>query len=363
MKAARRKTALWALVAVAAGLTPACADSRQVNVDMTLFRGSCNNEDCAEVISGTGIIFESDGDHFSNRSGGSRLYAEAVTRDDSTVLLELAYRGTDVWDVRFREIRRGRVAYRGDILRRSFDPTTDFQGRFAGWEFELDTVDDRDTADEAPRIDVRFGQIEILGPPRTEDVARDNGSVEIQGGCGGTIELDPFIPPEDIEEPIEPDPVDPGPINPDEPPPPDEAGPFDDDDSTGCSGDTVEEDSGGGCAGDEPSDDESTGCGGDEYEDEDESTGCGGDEYDEDDDSTGCSGDSSDDDDTSGCSGDSSDDDESDTGCEGDDAAGSIALWRATRGSFRLAWPVGLVAWVNRRMRRRCEDPNDSDVG
>ncbi len=337
------------LAALGLAALAGCHDTRQVNVDMVLFRGACADARCADVVRGSGVIFESDGD---DRGGsGSRLYAEAVTSSRSTVLLELAYRGADVWNVRFREIQRGRVAYRGRIERRSFDPVLAGDGRLTGWTFEVDTVDARTEGDPSPPIRIRSGRIEILGRPSMEDVARDNGTVEIQGGCGGVIDLGPYVPPDDFDDPIDPGPA----PDPDPPPPPDpnpDPDPpiFDDDDASGCSGDTIEEDSGGGCAGDEPSDDESTGCGGDEYDEDDESTGCGGDEYDEDDDSTGCSGE--DDSESTGCAGDDTDAD-SDSGCEGDEAVGSIALWRATRGTFRLAWPMGLVAWVNRRMRRR----------
>ncbi|MEO1335258.1 MAG: hypothetical protein AAFV29_06425 [Myxococcota bacterium] len=309
---------------------------------MRLQRGSCQDPACADVIEGAGILYRPESDGFSE-DGGRTLYAEARTSSATTVLLEVAFSGNRATRVRFREIQRSQVVYRGLVVRQNFRRTA------SGWAFELDTEDARRLGvDGPPPIVVRQGQIVLLGPPDRERAASANGSVEIQGGCGGEIDID--------GRPIPPPPIDP--VDPVDPPPPVDGTPIIE--SEGCSGDPVEdpiEDDSGGCSGDDADDPDSdaSGCAGED------SSGCSGDDAESD---TGCEGDSSGEDGGGGCGGDSADggggcggDDVDAGGCDSCEGSGATAggLWtaRATRGTFRLMWPVGLVAWVNRRMRRK----------
>lgn len=367
---------VWGLVAW--GLA-ACDSSRQVDVEMTLQRGSCASPECGEVIRGTGLLFASAGRELGSEPGEPTLYSEAVTGAGTTILLEVAFRGSIVDEVRFREVERSRVLYRGRILRRSFRPTTD------GWAFALDTVDARaQGANGPPPIVVRNGTIVRRASADAEQVARDHADTDIEGGCGGSVvdtiailpdpedaEFDdptledsdfedgdfedadvedpsPTDPPEDIQDPPPPTGEPPPPDDMDDDPPPG----FFDSDGGGCSGDTADDDSGG-CDTDDEPDDEGGGCSGDEApDDHDGGGGCGGDDDGADsDEGGGCGGDDdSESDDGGGCEG-----DDDDGGCSGSSGSMSaVFTGRAVRGTFRLAWPVGLVAWVNRRMRRRC---------
>ena len=369
---------VWGLVAWSLA---GCDSSRHVDVEMTLQRGSCASPECGEVIRGTGLLFTSAGRQLGSEAGEPNLYSEAVTGAGTTILLEVAFRGSIVDEVRFREVERSRVLYRGRILRQSFRPTTD------GWAFALDTVDARAQGPNGPPpIVVRNGTIvRRASAADAEQVARDHADTDIEGGCGGSVvdtiailpdpedaEFDdptfedsdfedadfedadaedpsPTDPPEDIQnpppstgEPPPPDDMD------DDPPPPG----FFDSDGGGCSGDTADDDSGG-CDTDDEPDDEGGGCSGDEAPDDDDGGGgCGADDDGADsDDGGGCGGDDdSESDDGGGCEG-----DDDDGGCSGSSGSMSaVFTGRAVRGTFRLVWPVGLVAWVNRRMRRRC---------
>ena len=358
----------WLRVAGLLALSSAgCDSARQADVEMLIERAGCVRAACADRVSGTGVFFADDGSDVARTDGARTLYVETRTSSNTTMLLEASFVGRRIDGVELREIRRSQVIYRGRIVRRDFASTG------TGWTFSLDTVADRTSSpDGSSSIRIRNGRIRLRGTPNEAMVSNANQATEIEGGCGGGVGIylpdepvapDPLDP--DIEDPFEPDPDDPvspddpgspdDPFGPDpasdEPPPPPEDGDFGD--GGGCSGDTIEgDDSGGGCAGDDPSEEESTGCGGDESADETESTGCAGDDTSDDEQSTGCA--SADDEEAT---------DADDDGCTGDEptaSASSIFTYRAARGTFRLAWPVGLVAWVNRRMRRRCGRADES---
>ena len=308
---------------------------------MTLRRGLCSRAACSDVVQGTGIIFNANGDELSPQSGARTLYAEVRTSSGTTVLLELGLLGPDVLNVRFREIERAQVVYRGRINRRTFRPSVD------GWTFELDTEDGRLLGDAGPEpIRVRSGQIRLVQPMEPDEVARTNGLIEVQGGCGGEVDIEgqpppPIGSPPPVLPPPPPSPPPPSPPPPGLPPPApppspppssDPNAPFgSDDDETGCGGDTVEEDSGGGCSGDDTSDD---------------SGGCDDDGSSSSSDGSGCEGDSGDGGGCDGCGG-------------GGAAAGGAVTARVFRASFRLAWPLWLVAFVNRRMRRKVAKKNE----
>ncbi len=309
------------------GAAIGCESAREVEVEMVLRRGLCSSDACGDAISGTGLIYSSDGDEFTSAVDRT-LYSEARTSSGTLVLFEVDFQGSRVEDVRYRELLRAKVVYVGNV-----DPT--FRATSDGWNFDLDISDGSLLRGD---ITVEGGTIRVLGVPDIEEVARINGTVEVQGGCGGDVDIDGRAPP-DVPPAPPPLPPSPGPSEPTDP----EASVSE---TSGCSGDSVEdEDSGGGCAGDD-SDDSGGGCSGDDSADSD-GTGCGGDSSDG---GGGCGGDSSDG--GGGCGGDSGSD-----GCSGDgcDSTGRTAFTlRAACGSFRFTWPLWVVAVINRVMRWRC---------
>lgn len=351
-----RRAALLPLVPVLLSAA-ACGgeDARNVRVELDLQYADCPADPlaCTVHLTGSGLVVRSDGtDDLASVEGQSTLYAEVMLPSGALAMIEIAYGPRGASKLRYREVEGGALSFRGRTSAIVVDlPEADGPWYERG-EFSFVATGDAGDAAGSRRV-ITNGRVYPVSPDQVE--VRETW-----------VDSDPSAPRSSVRVVVVVH--DTG------------AGDYDTPSSDGCEGDTVDEPApeptpdvnrpipstpdpyatDEGCDGGSSSDDGCSGGGGSSGSE----SGCGGDSSDE---GSSCEGSSSSSSDSGGCessssssSSDGCDSSSSSSGCEGDAYAGittSEARPRRGRspleGVFRLAWPVGLVALVNRRQRRR----------
>jgi hypothetical protein len=275
-------------------------EAGEIQVELNLTRsGACElQERCGPRLRTSGLVMESDGP-----GDGILLYADVQTASGALAVLELSLDDGGGARVRYHEISGGEVTFRGTIedQRVAIDRVPGELAMRGGFAFRA--------IDGAA---VRVVTAGTVLPNEVEALPRS------AAGSGGGTSTEVVVV------------VETG--GPRRPPPPDDE----------------DLDSGGGC-----DDGGSSSCGGSSSD-----SGCddsGGDSGCDDSGDSGCD---------SGGGGDSGCDSGSGSGCEGDvadsaggcDCEGDLAARgnrHAFAGLWRLAWPVAITGWWNRRMKRR----------
>lgn len=339
-------------------LLEACGpdDAIRVGVD---FDWSIEREDtdsrALRSLRGSGVIVVSAppiGDDLAREAGRSTLYAELSAFEQALGVLEIAYARGTIPNIRYREIARGEIVFQAKIIESDVRIPEIGSETWHDGEFSFVAVP-AGSAGEGPKYRSKGRVVRLDGSP---SAVVEIGGADWGDGLGRWV--DPRMdwggdPAESGGRESVPA-AEPPPSTPQEAPV--DAGSRIDtgDDDPDVRVDIavpVEVDLGGGCEGDEPPSGGGAGssCEGEPTSDE----GCGGDAGGAE--GAGCEGDHS----SSSCDGGGS----GCSGCEGDvagtalpptsDRAGRVGLRRAAASTFRLVWPVGLAAWINRRARAR----------
>ena len=338
-----------------ASLLAACEGSQAAGLELRLGEERCGEPSCQTRLLGRGLYVSAGApegaDPLATEEGQLLFYGEGRTETGTTVVVELAFGERGLARARYREIKDGRVLFRGRVEQPTLEVEPDGRRRF-----HLVALDGGK---------VRFvdGTIEGLG----EVVIDETGQVE-GGGCGGD---DPnpdvviYWPgPGPIRPTPDPEPS-PTPTMPVSSAPADEgcggSDPNPDKDGTsGCEGDSNTPTSSGSssCEGDSGDTGASSSCEGDTSpSSSSSSSSCEGDGSSSSSSSSGCEGDgSSSSSSSSGCEGDSSS--SSSSSCEGDTistaACAPFLPWERILAILgRTFGPVSLVGVWNRLTRRR----------
>lgn len=190
--------------AILAAALVGCEGSQAAGLELSITDGACQGPHCLVSLSGQGLYVsagEPQGDDpLATEAGQLLFYGEGQTQTGTTVVIEAAFDDlTQVRRVRYREIRDGRVTFRGQASAPTY--TIDPLGRR-----HLNFVV------EAPAGSRRVeAEIQPLG----ELTVDDHGAVE-SGGCGGEDPREPAILLYWPTPPVRPVPV----PDPDPPPPP-----------------------------------------------------------------------------------------------------------------------------------------------
>ncbi|MBK6688404.1 MAG: hypothetical protein IPG45_28280 [Deltaproteobacteria bacterium] len=311
-----------------ASLLAACEGSQAAGLELRLGEETCGEPRCQTRLLGQGLYVsagEVQGDDpLANEEGQLLFYGEGQTETGTTVVVELAFGERGLTRARYREIKDGRVLFRGRVEQPTLEIEPDGRRRF-----HLVAVD-------GPKARIVDGTIEGFG----QVVINEEGQVE-GGGCGGE-DPDPDVV---IYWPA------PGPVHrvPDPNPSPTPTMPVS----------TAPADEGCGGGDPEPNNPDTSGCEGDtSTPTSSDTSGCEGDTSSSSS-SSGCEGDtSSSSSSSSGCEGDSSSSSSSSSSCEGDTvsaaACAPLLPWdRILAILGRTFGPISLVGVWNRIKRRR----------
>lgn len=248
---------------------------------------------CGPRLETPALVMESDAENAP--AGELLLFADVTTSSGALAVLELFHRGTDEVELRYREHHQERVTFDGVILSQQTQITRGIDGLVLSGRFAFHAEDSQGRGE-------RWITAGELVPPEQPVQAAPGG-----GGGGGTVVvIDPSTPPRPRRPAPEPDEVE-----------------EDYGDGGGC-----EDSGGGGCE----SSDSGGGC---EAGDSGGGSGGGCEES-----GSGCEGDTVD---AGGCD------------CEGDTLASAQQQRRAASGAWRLAWPIVLAGFFNRRFKRVAE--------
>lgn len=310
-----------------ASLVAACEGSQAAGLELQVGAETCGEPACQTRLLGQGLYVSAGeprgDDPLATEEGQLLFYGEGQTETGTTVVVELAFGERGLARARYREIKDGRVLFRGRVDQPTLEVEPDGRRRF-----HLVALD-------GPEARIVDGTIEGLG----EVVVDETGRVE-GGGCGGE-DPDPDVViywpgPGPVYPTPDPDPS-PTPTMPVSSAPADE----------GCGGGEPE-----------PSEPETSGCEGDSSTPTSSSSSCEGDTSESS--SSSCEGDTSESSSSSssGCEGDSSSSSSSSSSCEGDTASAAACVplmpWERILAILgRTFGPISLVGVWN-RFKRRC---------
>ena len=332
--------------AVLAGLAAACGGSEPVGVQLTVSSGECAAAGCRWGASGSGIVVAADvggGDALAAGPGQPVLYAEAMGPDATTVVVELSFAGQTAHRARYREVRDGRVVFRGRVSEVTGSlPGADTAGPVAGYFSFVATED-------GVARHVRGAILPATDQRRRHRVVACEQYVATPTyvSCEGEV----YVPPPDLPGPTPDEPWTPDPSPDPMPTPTPSPTPDSTDGTTDSPRPTVRPPpSDSGCEDYDPEPTTSdSGCEGDSMSTSD--SGCEGDSMSTSD--SGCEGDSASGD--SGCEGDSMSSSRDSCEGEGTEVMAAVAPGgsRVFASLARLFWPVGLAGLFNRGARRR----------
>lgn len=312
----RRAVSLSVLLALAASL-PACGGAHDpVSVLFTIAESECEEalERCGHAQETRGIVAEAFApgpEELGHETGDRLLYADFPAPSGGLAILEIHQPRAGLAEVRYREVFRGEVSFRGAVI------SQDVQLVFGEGDepmlhgtFEFTAVD----TERGTTRRIHTGQVLPAAPERGTPAFPSVPTPRPPGPS-------PTDPSPTEPSPTEPDPSRPSPRGPD-------VSVVVVDTRSGC-GDPTPETSG--C---EDSSSSGGGC------DSGDSGGCEGDSFD----GGGCDTSSS-----SGCEADSLDA----GGCDNCTAQRPAPATRTLHAIWRLLWPMLLVGGLNRRMRHR----------
>jgi hypothetical protein len=249
-----------------------------------------------------GQTFQGSGFVIDSSNGRTSLFAEVQRENGVLGMVEIIRDGSET-SFFYRELFQSRLIFRAEEIREGEANLPAAAGDWSlGGTFAFIALEGQRARVIEHGIIIKKRPLEPTEPTRPPVVIVDDHHHHYydDGGCGGTTD------------------------SPDEP---------EYESSGGCEGDTVDDP-------DEPEYESSGGCEGDTVDD-------GSDDFETMDSGGGCEGDSA---------------DESAGGCEGDgvetdssDEWTSMDSSMMMQGLFRLGWPIAVVGWFNRRVRKRSE--------